>query len=105
MKPPCIYILTSERNGTLYVGVTGDLARRLWEHKTDSVEGFTRKYGVHTLVYAEFHETMPDAIVREKQLKKWNRAWKLRLIEQANPTWRDLSPDLCVTLGSHLSRE
>jgi putative endonuclease len=94
MKRPCVYILASERNGTLYVGVTSDLARRIWEHKTDVAEGFTRQYRVHSLVHAEFHETMSDAILREKQLKKWNRAWKLRLIEQANPTWRDLSQDL-----------
>jgi putative endonuclease len=94
MKRPCVYILASERNGTLYVGVTGDLARRIWEHKTDVAEGFTRQYRVHSLVHAEFHETMSDAILREKQIKKWNRAWKLRLIEQANPTWRDLAQDL-----------
>ena len=94
MKRPCVYILASERNGTLYIGVTSDLARRIWDHKTDAIEGFTRKYGVHILVHVEFHETMVDAITREKQLKKWNRAWKLRLIEQANPTWRDLARDL-----------
>ena len=94
MKRPCVYILASERNGTLYIGVTSDLARRTWHHKTDAIEGFTRKYGVHILVHVEFHETMLDAITREKQLKKWNRAWKLRLIEQANPTRRDLARDL-----------
>ena len=94
MKRPCVYILASERNGTLYIGVTSDLARRTWHHKTDAIEGFTRKYGVHILVHVEFHETMLDAITREKQLKKWNRARKLRLIEQANPTRRDLARDL-----------
>ncbi len=94
MKRPCVYILASERNGTLYVGVTSDLTRRIWEHKTDVAEGFTRHYRVPSLVHAEFHETMAEAILREKQVKKWNRAWKLRLIERANPTWRDLAQDL-----------
>ena len=94
MKQPCVYILASERNGTLYVGVTSDLAHRIWEHKTDVVEGFTRQYRVHTLVHVEFHETMIEAIQREKQIKKWNRAWKLRLIEEANPMWHDLAKDL-----------
>ena len=90
MRRPCVYILASKRNGTLYVGVTNDLARRSWEHKSDAVDGFTRRYGVHSVVYAEFHETMPDAILREKQLKKWRRAWKLDLIERTNPQWHDL---------------
>ena len=94
MKQPCVYILASERNGTLYVGVTSDLVRRIWEHKTDAAEGFTRQYRVHVLVHAEFHGTMIEAITREKQIKKWKRAWKLDLIEQANPTWRDLAQDL-----------
>jgi putative endonuclease len=94
VKQPCVYVLASERNGTLYVGVTSDLARRVWEHKTDAADGFTRDYRVHTLVYAEFHETMHEAIAREKHIKKWNRAWKLRLIERGNPTWRDLAQDL-----------
>ena len=87
-------ILASERNGTLYVGVTSDLVRRIWEHKTDAAEGFTRQYRVHVLVHAEFHGTMIEAITREKQIKKWKRAWKLDLIERANPTWRDLAQDL-----------
>jgi putative endonuclease len=94
MKRPCVYILASKRNGTLYIGVTSDLARRTWEHRSDVVDGFTKKYGVHRLVYAEFHATMPDAILREKQLKKWRRAWKLRLIEESNPKWCDLIEDL-----------
>ena len=94
MKQPCVYILASERNGTLYVGVTSDLVRRIWEHKTDAAEGFTRQYRVHVLVHAEFHGTMIEAITREKQIKKWKRAWKLDLIERANPTWRDLAQDL-----------
>jgi putative endonuclease len=94
MRQACVYILASERNGTLYVGVTNDLARRVWEHKSDAVDGFTRWYGVHRLVYAEFHETMPLAILREKQLKKWRRAWKIELIEQANPEWRELYEEI-----------
>ena len=93
-KRPCVYILASRRNGTLYVGVTSDLARRAWQHRLDAVDGFTRRYGVHRRVFAEFHDTMGGAILREKQLKKWRRAWKLELIERANPQWRDLYEDL-----------
>jgi putative endonuclease len=89
-KQPCGYILASERNGTLYAGVTSDIARRAWLHRSDSVDGFTKRYAVHRLVYVEFHQTMPDAIVREKQIKKWRRAWKLALIEKANPQWLDI---------------
>ena len=89
-----VYILASKRNGTLYVGVTNDLARRVWEHKSDAAAGFTKKYGVHLLVYAEFHETMPDAIRREKQIKEWRRDWKINLIERDNPRWIDLYPSL-----------
>jgi putative endonuclease len=92
---PCIYILASGRHGTLYVGVTSDLARRIWEHKNDVVEGFTSRYAVHILVYAEFHATMIDAITREKQIKKWRRAWKIELIEKGNPEWRDLYDEIC----------
>ncbi|BCX03260.1 MAG: endonuclease [Candidatus Roseilinea sp.] len=94
MKQPAVYILASRRNGTLYIGVTSNLRQRVWEHKNDSVEGFTRKYGVHMLVYYELHASMVDAIRREKQLKKWNRAWKLKLIEAQNPDWRDLYDDI-----------
>lgn len=94
MIRPCVYILASQRNGTLYVGVTGDIAKRTWEHRSGGVPGFTRQYAVHTLVYVEFHETMPDAILREKQIKKWRRAWKLALIEEGNPDWRDLYQEL-----------
>jgi putative endonuclease len=94
MRRPCVYILASKRNGTLYVGVTNDVVRRVWEHKSDAVHGFTKRYHVHLLVYAEFHETMPDAIVREKQIKKWRREWKLELIEGANPEWSDLYEDM-----------
>ena len=89
-RQPCVYILASKRNGTLYVGVTSDLVKRGWEHRTNVVEGFTKRYGVHALVYYELHENMISAITREKQLKKWQRAWKLRLIEERNPEWRDL---------------
>ncbi len=95
MKQPAVYILASQRNGTLYIGVTSDLIKRIWEHKQDLVEGFTQKYKVHQLVYFEQHQDMLAAIAREKQLKKWNRAWKLALIEKTNPDWRDLWPDIC----------
>jgi len=84
-KLPCVYVLASKRNGTLYVGVTSDLVKRVWEHKDDLVEGFTSKYSVHLLVYYEMHEDMLGAITREKQIKKWNRSWKLKLIERDNP--------------------
>ena len=87
---PAVYILASERNGTLYVGVTAELGKRVWEHKNDLVEGFTKKYRVHQLVYYEMHGDMIAAITREKQIKKWNRAWKIQLIEEMNPTWKDL---------------
>ncbi|MEX0726387.1 MAG: GIY-YIG nuclease family protein [Planctomycetaceae bacterium] len=90
MKQPVVYILASQRNGTLYIGVTSDLVQRVWQHKNDVVEGFTKKYGVHMLVWFEQHEDMVNAITREKRLKKWNRAWKLRLIEEMNPDWKDL---------------
>ena len=89
MKQPAVYILASNRNGTLYIGVTSDLVKRVWQHKNDVVEGFTKKYQVHHLVYFELYEDMEEAILREKRLKKWNRQWKLRLIEEANPEWKD----------------
>lgn len=94
MRQPCVYILASQRNGTLYIGVTNDIARRSWEHRNEVAEGFTKRYAVHRLVYVEFHDTMPDAIQREKQLKKWRRAWKLELIERENPAWHDLYDEL-----------
>ena len=97
MKSPCVYILASSRNGTLYVGVTSDLVKRVWEHKQDLVDGFSKQYGVHMLVYFELHDRMEDAIFREKQMKKWNRAWKIRLIGQDNPEWRDLYGDIAGT--------
>jgi len=94
MKQPCVYILASQRNGTLYVGVTSNLVQRVWQHKNDLVEGFTKKYRVHTLVWYEAHETMASAITREKTIKGWRRTWKLDLIEATNPSWRDLYGDI-----------
>jgi putative endonuclease len=91
---PCVYILASRRNGTLYVGVTSDLIKRVWEHKSDAVDGFTKRYGVHDLVWYEVHENMMSAIAREKAIKEWKRAWKLELIEKPNPEWRDLYENL-----------
>jgi putative endonuclease len=91
---PVVYILASGRNGTLYIGVTSNLIQRIWQHKNDLVEGFTEKYGVHSLVYFELLDDMHSAITREKQMKKWNRAWKLSLIEKQNPTWQDLWPTI-----------
>jgi putative endonuclease len=93
-KQPCVYILASQDNGTLYIGVTSDLVRRVWQHKNNVAPGFTRQYGVHDLVWFEIHPTMESAIHREKLLKKWNRAWKKRLICRLNPSWRDLSGDI-----------
>lgn len=91
MKQPVVYILASKPYGTLYVGVTSALASRIEAHRNGSVDGFTKRYGVHTLVYFEVHADMYEAIQREKRLKKWNRAWKIRLIEETNPEWKDLS--------------
>ena len=91
---PCVYILANRRNGTVYVGVTSDFGRRIWEHKSEVIEGFTKRYGLHTLVYAEFHTTMAEAILREKRIKNWRRAWKIMLIERSNPAWRDLSDEI-----------
>jgi putative endonuclease len=92
-NPYYVYILTNRRNGTLYIGVTNNLIRRIEEHKNDLVEGFTKKYGLHTLIHYETYQMPIDAISREKQLKEWRRKWKLQLIEENNPTWRDLSDD------------
>ena len=95
-KHPCVYILASRRNGTRYIGVTADLARRVWHHRSNAVAGFVRDYSVYRLVFAEFHETIADAILREKRIKKWRRAWKLELIERHNPQWRDLYHELAI---------
>ena len=89
-KQPCVYLLASAPNGVLYVGVTSDLPRRVSVHKQHLREGFTKRYAVHRLVYYEMHETMEAAIRRETQIKKWKRAWKVRLIQEMNPEWRDL---------------
>jgi putative endonuclease len=94
MKHPCVYMLASKPNGTVYVGVTSNLPQRIWQHKNDLVEGFTRRYGVHTLVWYEVHETMETAIHREKIIKEWKRQWKIDLIETMNPQWRDLYADI-----------
>lgn len=91
---PAVYILASARNGTLYIGVTSELMARLYQHRSGTMPGFTAKYGVYRLVWFERHETIEQAILREKRIKKWNRAWKLRLIEETNPDWRDLAEDL-----------
>ena len=90
MKQPCVYILANKPRGTLYIGVTSNLVARIWQHKNELVEGFSEKYELHLLVYYELHETMLEAIKREKQLKKWNREWKLELIEDFNDNWADL---------------
>jgi putative endonuclease len=89
-----VYILASRRNGTLYVGMTDNLARRIWEHQSGAIPGFTKKYGVKILVWYELHESRESAFERERQIKKWNRAWKLALIERANPNWNDLTAEL-----------
>ena len=85
-----VYIMANKKNGTLYIGVTGDLLKRVCEHKHDIIKGFTKQYGIHRLVYYEATESIHSAIEREKQLKKWNRQWKIRLIEEMNPRWQDL---------------
>ena len=94
MKAYYVYILANKRNGTLYIGVTNDLVRRVYAHKNGFVDGFTKKYCVHKLVHYEQFTYAHDAITREKQLKKWNRAWKLKLIEHSNPDWKDLYFDI-----------
>jgi putative endonuclease len=91
-----VYILASKLGGTLYIGVTSNLVKRVYEHRTEVVPGFTKEYGVHRLVYFEQHTDIEAAIRREKRLKKWNRAWKIRLIEEANSNWEDLYPQIAV---------
>jgi putative endonuclease len=93
-KEPCVYILASKRNGTLYVGVTSNLVQRVFQHRENLADGFTKQHGVHTLVWFEQHASMEAAIVREKQIKKWRRVWEIGLIEAHNPAWRDLWPEI-----------
>ena len=93
-KQPCVYLLASGRNGTLYVGVTSDLIKRIYQHRNNLVDGFTKRYGVHHLMWYEVHEQMESAILREKQIKKWQRMAKIGLIEKGNPAWLDLWDDL-----------
>ena len=90
-----VYIMASRRNGTIYIGVTSDLAKRVWEHREGLIEGFTKKCGCKTLVWFERHDTIESAITREKQMKEWQRAWKLRRIEDMNPDWNDLFELVC----------
>jgi putative endonuclease len=94
VKQPIVYILASKPNGTLYVGVSSDLSRRVEAHRVGAVSGFTERYGVKILVYFELHDDMYEAIQREKRLKKWNREWKIKLIERMNPMWSDLSDQI-----------
>jgi putative endonuclease len=89
-----VYLLANRRNGTLYVGMTDDLAKRIWMHRVGALPGFTKQYGIKMLVWYEQHETRESAFLRERQIKKWNRAWKLGLIVQMNPLWRDLYEDI-----------
>jgi putative endonuclease len=98
-------MLCSQRNGTLYVGVTSDLIKRVYEHKNNLVDGFTKKYNVHSLVWYEVHDCAETAIQREKQIKKWERPWKLRLIEELNPEWKDLYNDWFEVPGFPPPRE
>ena len=93
-RAPCVYILASKRAGTLYIGVTSNLLARLYQHREGLIPGFTSRYGVDRLVWCEPHDTMESAILREKRLKKWDRAWKLALIEERNPHWEDLAVSL-----------
>ena len=93
-KQYCVYILASSKNGVLYVGVTSDLIARIYQHRANLVAGFTAKYFVHKLVYYELHADIYEAIKREKQIKKWERSWKIRLLEESNPEWKDLYDDI-----------
>lgn len=94
MKNYWVYILASKKNGTLYIGVTDDLVQRVYEHKCNFVKGFTQKYQIHDLVYFEQHQDIKEAILREKQLKEWQRFWKIKLINQQNPNWNDLYSEI-----------
>ncbi len=93
-KHPCVYIMANKERGTLYTGVTSDLIKRIWEHKNDAVDGFTKSYHIHLLVWYEQHVSMESAIQQEKAIKEWKRAWKIELIEKTNPCWRDLYDEL-----------
>ena len=93
-RQPCVYMLASKRNGTLYTGVTSNLLKRVWDHKNNLIESFSSKYGVHTLVWYELHDTMESAIQREKAIKNWRRVWKLKVIEKMNLNWHDLYSEL-----------
>jgi putative endonuclease len=93
-KSPCVYLLANQPDGVLYVGVTSDLVKRIWQHKNALVDGFSKKYNVHLLVWFEQHEVMLSAITREKNIKRWKRAWKIRLIEESNTEWRDLYDEI-----------
>ena len=94
MKNPFVYMITNKRNGTLYTGVTSDLIKRIWQHKNKCVDSFTKKYNISMLVYYELHDKMEQAITREKQIKEWQRKWKLELIENTNPNWNDLYDEI-----------
>ena len=93
-KQPAVYILSNKRNGTLYTGVTSDLIKRIWQHRNEHVDGFSKKYSTHLLVYYEVHDDIVNAITREKQIKAWKREWKINVIEEFNPYWRDLYPEI-----------
>ncbi|MFW5427527.1 MAG: GIY-YIG nuclease family protein [Methylophagaceae bacterium] len=95
MKQPCVYILSNKKNGVLYIGVTSNLIKRVWEHKNNVVKGFSQKYHLHNLVWFEVHDNMDSAISREKKLKRWLRDWKIILIEKENPEWLDLYTSIC----------
>jgi putative endonuclease len=95
-REPCVYILASQRSGTLYIGVTSDLAKRMWQHRSGKTKGFVSRYRVFRLVHVEVTDTMDAAILREKQLKRWHREWKINLIEAGNPDWRDLAVELSL---------
>ncbi len=100
-----VYILSSDRNGTLYIGVSADLERRVFEHKTEQMEGFSQKYNVKKLVWFEEHPNIESAIYREKQIKKWNRKWKLELVEKNNPQWEDLAEDLFAWIPNQVGND
>ena len=107
-KASYVYILASGLNGTLYIGVTSDLVKRIWQHREGLAEGFTKRYGIKDLVWYEVHSEITEAIRREKQIKKWDRSWKVELIQENNPGWRDLYADITTAVAQYgfpLSRE